>query len=205
MKKSILIAILVFLALPVYVLALEVDFPNIGGVKPTESFGPADWIHYIFIFALAIVGLAIIYTLVYAGIEWMTAGDNSGRMSDARSRIKDAVIGLLILLGSYIILNTINPDLLTLKRNIIQVDIGKSGGVSQRKKDGQICYNNFECESGKCDTTAGNVFAAGKCAGTGSSFPLHSRVIGQECFDNSDCTSRSCYAAEGETVKKCRQ
>lgn len=206
MKKFLgLLFTLLAVSLPARVLALEIDFPSVAGIKPSDSFGPGDWIQYIFIFGLSLVGLAIIYTVVYAGITWLTAGDNSGKITDAKKRLWEGLIGLLILLGSYILLNTINPDLVTLKQNMIQVQIGKSNGVLQLKEDGQTCYSSMECKSQKCDQTASNMYAAGKCVGSNSTLPLRSRTIGQSCTDNSDCTSRYCYASPGSSNLVCQQ
>ncbi len=177
MKKFFPLFIALTIILPTKALALEIDFPSIAGFKPGDSFGPADWIRYIFVFGLSLVGLAIIYTVIYAGIIWMIAGDNSGKISDAKKRLQDALIGLLILLGSYILLNTIDPNLVTLKQNIIQVDIGKSGGVLQLKQGGAVCHTDTECQSlqctgGVCDMpptihTSGSVEVGGTCSSDG--------------------------------------
>ena len=61
------------------------------------------------------VGLAIIYQFVRAGLLWMTGGDNPGNIKEAKERIYGSVIGLVILLGSYLFLKTINPQLVNLK------------------------------------------------------------------------------------------
>jgi lysylphosphatidylglycerol synthetase-like protein (DUF2156 family) len=62
----------------------------------------------------AIVAIALI-TVVAAGYVYMTAGGNATQVTTAKTMIIAALLGLALALLSYIILNTINPDLLDLK------------------------------------------------------------------------------------------
>jgi len=57
---------------------------------------------------LTIVGglIFVIYFLM-AAIEWITAGGDSGKISSARDKIVQGVIGLIILVASYAILGLI--------------------------------------------------------------------------------------------------
>ncbi len=56
--------------------------------------------------AQTFVGLAVFLMLLYAGIKMML-----GKRSEALQIIKDVVIGTILLFSAYIILNTINHDL----------------------------------------------------------------------------------------------
>lgn len=158
MKKIIFWLTIIF---PLSALAagLQVDLPTVGGIKPTESFGPGHWIQYIFVFALSIVGLAVIAAFVWAGIEYMTAGDNSSKVSSARSRMWSAVQGLIILLGSYIVLNTINPDLVNIREPKIELYIESHWREyyepDRKQPIGGSCTGDGGCISNKCDTSAG--------------------------------------------------
>ena len=134
---------------------LQVDLPTVGGLKPTASFGPGHWIQYIFVFALSIVGLAVIAAFVWAGIEYMTAGDNSSKVSSARSRMWSAVQGLIILLGSYIILNTINPDLVNIREPKVEFYIDSHWreyyNPNNKKQIGESCVGgDGDCISNRC-------------------------------------------------------
>jgi len=70
-------------------------------------------------FKVAIVAGAMlaVLRLGYAGFLYMTT-DSFGNKSQAKTIIQDAVIGLLLLLSIWLILNQINPNLLNL--NILQ-------------------------------------------------------------------------------------
>ncbi|MBI4119870.1 MAG: hypothetical protein HY454_00175 [Parcubacteria group bacterium] len=190
--------------MPLVSLALEVDFPSIAGQAPTDSFGPAQWISYIFVFSLAVVGLAIIYALVRAGFLWMTAGDNSGKITEARDWIKGAVIGLVILVGSVTFLRMINPQLVTLKNPQIKIigtlDYWKAlftGGSSTK-----FCTYFSKCKEGEgeCVNQAGEIVNEpgefGICDAEAVGVPQYQLVretkIGSACFGHLECESGFC-------------
>ena len=58
--------------------------------------------------------------IIYSGFQWTTAGANYSKTSQAKTRISNAVLGLVILLASYVILQTINPSFTTLKEPYVQ-------------------------------------------------------------------------------------
>lgn len=67
----------------------------------------------LYYFAFAIIGAATLVAMIYGGILYMTAGDNSSRAAEGRKWLGNAVTGLAVALVSWIILYTINPDLVT--------------------------------------------------------------------------------------------
>jgi hypothetical protein len=77
-----------------------------------------------------IIGLASVMAvvmIVIGGVEYMTS-DLVFSKESAKQRISEAVLGLLVALGAYALLNTINPDLLqtdldTLDKVIVEVDL----------------------------------------------------------------------------------
>ncbi|MEA3398804.1 MAG: hypothetical protein U9R06_03640 [Patescibacteria group bacterium] len=54
---------------------------------------------------LTFVAIIMIAMILIAGFRWMTAGGSQEAVSDAKSRIKNAVIGLIIILASYMIVD----------------------------------------------------------------------------------------------------
>lgn len=73
-----------------------------------------DYISKIYIFAMGTVGIAALFALVLGGVQYITSTVIEQK-ADAKDRIIKALIGLAIALGSYLILYTINPDLVSLK------------------------------------------------------------------------------------------
>ncbi len=67
-------------------------------------------IQQIFGWSLGILGIAVFVMIFYAGFIWLTAAGNTARISEARGHITNAVLGAVLLLSSYLILYTINPD-----------------------------------------------------------------------------------------------
>ncbi|MFA5644496.1 MAG: hypothetical protein WC928_03155 [Patescibacteria group bacterium] len=58
--------------------------------------------------ALSLLGIIFIILIVYAGIQWMTAGGNEEAVKKAQGKIKDAIIGLVITISAYAIWNLID-------------------------------------------------------------------------------------------------
>ncbi len=143
----ILVITFVILGLSKIAYALEVDFPAFGGIEPTDSFGPAQWISYIFQFSLAAVGLALIYSFSRAGLEWMFS-DSITNKKDAIDRIKNAVLGFVLLLGSYIVLNTINPNLTDIQNPTVEGILNITGNPNGTGEVGE-CNDSTECVIGE--------------------------------------------------------
>jgi hypothetical protein len=94
----------------------------IGTLKeaPTDI---GTYFNTIFNIAIGLCGVLAVIMIVIGGVQYM--GDESvfGK-TDAKDRIYNAVLGLLIALGSFALLNTINPDLLGGTLSIKSVSAG---------------------------------------------------------------------------------
>lgn len=92
---------------------VEVTYPEIPGViKPvivkTEL---GEYIRYVFAFILLIAGLITFGSLVWGGIIYLTSAGSPEGMKEAKSRIFASILGLVIIFSSWLISNTINPQL----------------------------------------------------------------------------------------------
>jgi len=93
---------------------LEIDYPLIQGDQPERVTVPVpEYVRYIFNFAIWATGILALLVLIYAGIEYFLSTGNPEKIKTAKDRITAALIGLLILLGSYLILWSINPNLVS--------------------------------------------------------------------------------------------
>ncbi|MEM2954985.1 MAG: pilin [Candidatus Nanoarchaeia archaeon] len=98
------------------------EVPLIGG--HTSVSGPADYIRLAFIFGLGLVGITALFALVFGGIRYITSADSETKITDAKAWLTGAILGLVLLLGSYLILKTINPDLIILQEpTLIPIEI----------------------------------------------------------------------------------
>lgn len=138
MKKIILIALLLFLLLPLDGQAQNIKIPElqipigkdfkfsspeeveIGGVKYLQIPWIAEYIGAIYNYLIGIVGIVAIVMIAVGGIIWLTAGGSSDRIGTAKEYIFGAILGLFLALGSYLILYTINPGLTFFKPLVVQ-------------------------------------------------------------------------------------
>lgn len=62
--------------------------------------------------ALSVLGVIFLALIIYAGFNYMTAGGDEGKVETAKHTIVRAVIGLVIILVSYAIVQFVIPNLL---------------------------------------------------------------------------------------------
>lgn len=79
--------------------------------NPNSSL--ADFFQALFYTAIAVGATLAVLRLGYAGFLYM-GGDSFGKITEAKRIMQDVVLGLLLLLAVYVILNQINPDILNL-------------------------------------------------------------------------------------------
>jgi len=120
----------------------------------------SDYIIAIFKYSIGIVGIIAAIVLMFGGVRWLTAGGNSGVVSEARTYIIGSLTGLLLSLGSFLLLSTINGNLVNLKiieiKPIQKIDLTKEGccakvvddpaktleeNTTTENTDSEKCYN----------------------------------------------------------------
>ncbi len=87
---------------------------NLPGTNPTVN-NPGGWVANFYQFALLLGGLLAFGAIVYGGMTYTLSAGNPEKQSDAKSRITQALLGLTLLLGAYIVLNFLNPKLTNLQ------------------------------------------------------------------------------------------
>jgi amino acid transporter len=61
---------------------------------------------------LSILGMIFVILIIYAGYKWMMAQGDEGEIKKAKATINRAIIGLIIIIGSFAIWNLISNKLL---------------------------------------------------------------------------------------------
>lgn len=97
---------------------------NLGAVAQAQTGGTQKALDFLgspktigalvanlYYFGLGLVAVAAFIMMVYGGFTYMTAGDNPGRVKEGTDYMKNALFGLVLALISWLILYTINPDL----------------------------------------------------------------------------------------------
>lgn len=87
---------------------------NIPGTSPNATSTPGAWVANFYQFALMIGGVLAFGIIVYGGVKYMASAGNPSGQGDAKEWIQAALLGLLLLVGAYFILNVVNPQLLNL-------------------------------------------------------------------------------------------
>ncbi len=95
--------------------ALEQKYPTIKGETITINTELPQLIDYFFNFTLMIGGIIALVIITIAGFRWMSSAANPNEKKEAMEQIKAGLFGLLIILASFMILSTINPELTVLK------------------------------------------------------------------------------------------
>ena len=92
-------------------LTADKDGKNIPvNAKEGEESGLSIYVRGLYKWGVALTsGLAVIM-IMWGGVEYMTSAGGGG-IEEAKKRVSAAIAGLLLALGSYIILQTINRDL----------------------------------------------------------------------------------------------
>ncbi len=92
----------VFAAAPNPVKRLNDMQPATGYAAATE-YSIAEIVGYIVNSVVVILGMIFTGLIVYAGYNWMTAAGDEGKVRKAGDTIRQAIIGLIILAGSWAI------------------------------------------------------------------------------------------------------
>jgi hypothetical protein len=125
-KLSSIVTILLFLLflsiIPVYNISAQEEFSPIttvpgviskdGGLPAIETF-----LQNIFVFLIGAAAVIAVVQITIGGVQYMTS-NAVGSLEDAKSKIRMAIIGLLLILSTYIILQQINPELVNIKLSV---------------------------------------------------------------------------------------
>ena len=89
-----------------------------GAVSGVGEFVVQDLGQYLSIlynYLIGIAGVLATVMIMVGGVRWLLAAGDPGKIGAAKETIGSAVIGLALALGSFLVLNTINPQLVELR------------------------------------------------------------------------------------------
>ncbi len=85
-------------------------------VKIEESTSAlANYIVAIFKYSTGVIGIIAAIVLMIAGIMWLTAAGNQEQIGSAKKMLGGGLMGLVLTLGSFVILSMVNTNLVNLK------------------------------------------------------------------------------------------
>jgi hypothetical protein len=100
--------------------------PNCAGTDCKASL--SSYIPGLFNLMIGVAAVIAVAYIIWGGIEYITTDSWNGKQ-DGKNRIWNAVIGLVIVITSYLILYTINPKLLELNLNIEPTTVTAPAGA----------------------------------------------------------------------------
>lgn len=161
---------------------LLAPFPKVDSVfNPSGTNALGTYLNLMLEAFIGICAVLSVIMIVIGGIEYMTSELISGK-EEGKERIREALLGLLIALGSYALLNTINPDLLNSDPSI--KDISVEGSIDQPQEPVNGRYANGAIYGAVWNDTVGKTITT-LPAGVTTNHP------GQDCstIGQQNCTS----------------
>lgn len=168
MKKYIFIIILLLaISYTIYAataqVKLETGLPNTPNQLQVGQELPS-YIKYLFLFGLGLISILALAQMIIGGITYILAAGNAAKVEDAKDTIFQALLGFGILLVSYLLLRTINPDLVNLRNpNLTPVNFNFQKD-SEFREDINKCFINkiaAECDKlrqNQCKNTVTDQF-----------------------------------------------
>ncbi len=143
---------------------------NLTKVEDQSENGFSDFVNLIIRIAIALAGAFAVLTIIFSGVQYM-GSDSVWEKGESKGKMTAAIGGLILLFCSYLILYTINPDLVNIKIGGAKLSEGDWEDVmiqdslvdndTSHSKGQRICNSATECKTictaycknGKCDYT----------------------------------------------------
>jgi len=169
-----------------------------AGNNPTMAVA----IQYLYEWGVGLGGMAVFVSLIIAGFEYITSIGNPSKMQEAFNRIRDAVVGLIVLLSSYAVLTMIGINLKSMKIDMpdFKFDSPVSTCTSDEGNPAPQC-----CEIKSCIPASWNC-TGGKCVrangGTGSGAAGSNCTAAADCCKKTGCDESfyTCFGADNNTT-----
>lgn len=94
--------------------AEQIQYIPIEDVPGFEGEADQDFLTYLtnlFVALIWIAGISAMFMIMLGGFWYVTSAGNTARISKAKDLMWDAVVGLVLALGSWLLLHTIDPNL----------------------------------------------------------------------------------------------
>ncbi len=142
---------------------LEIPIPTVKFTPPQLEDGIisipflAQYVGGVYQFLLGVVGIVAAVMMMVGGFQYLTAGGDGQRVGKAKKRIADALIGMVLAFGSYLVLWTLNPDLVEFRALQIagvqtELYVSEEPKVDAESEDAADAVNPQPVETGNCST-----------------------------------------------------
>ena len=134
---------------------LQLDYPRLGNIDLNNLFSSGrlsltDVAIYLYFGFITFGGIAAFAGLLIAGFKWLTSQGNPAAISEARNQILASFIGILLLLGSWLLLRTLDPELVIFWQFGRQAEVSPPPTEEEEKiDDGFYIITNHPLEKAK--------------------------------------------------------
>ncbi|MDP2586268.1 MAG: pilin [Candidatus Komeilibacteria bacterium] len=160
---------------------------NEAGLATTEASPQRIIINFIN-YALTLVGLFFLISIIYAGWQWMSSGGEEDKIEDAKKRLKNSIIGVTIIAASMVIVVYVDNIAQRSTNSGGYYDFNAGGNPSGKCNRNVDCLGDFGsgwlCQEGWCSFNQ-------ECDNTeqcqewyGNSYECKSGPIKNECARN---------------------
>lgn len=153
---------------------LQIDIPTVSFSQPAAEAGYlnlpflAEYIIGLSKYLVAITGVLAGIMVTIGGVQYLLAAGNKSAIDVALKRIKGALIGMGLVLGSYLILYTVNPELVKLRtleiKKIETINLDFSSLSSFSVNEEQLTPAPAGRRSGNCRIPPPDIFKRPKGA-----------------------------------------
>ncbi len=202
-------------------LAYQIQIPLPDAAAGTSFSDPAAYIRHFFIFGLSLLAFLTVAVITTGGIMYITAGSLTS-VDRAKEMIKSAVFGLFLLLGSYLLVFTLDPAVTNLSAATLQkfkieriadaYDLPNEAiknknleQVEEMIKDGKITGNGLDsCPIAKCGSTY--VDDKQLSSGAAKNYLSLQEEINQACKSQGlECSTKLSSTTDGQHASRCHQ
>tara|TARA_B100001964_G_C14050177_1_gene516644 strand:- start:102 stop:482 length:381 start_codon:yes stop_codon:yes gene_type:complete len=92
---------------------VNIGLDNLTNINLGQEKKPATVASNIINTLLTLLGTIAVIIILLGGFKWMTAGGSSEKVQEAKDLIKNGIIGLIIILSSWIIANFVLDSIYT--------------------------------------------------------------------------------------------
>ncbi len=133
------------------------DLPFLSRWQPGQALTNvtfADVFNALFILSIVVGASLAVFMFIWGGLQMISARNKSSNITKGKEKMSNAVIGLLMLLSTYVVLNTINPQLTSLNalQNVTPLTAPQANNKIQPKNNtkipagintGDYCYSTY--------------------------------------------------------------
>lgn len=202
-KQIILISVLlaaIFIPL-FFVFGDYTPMEPLPGIEKNTPINLTQYLSALFNFAIAAAAILAVVMIVIGGLQYIGAAGNTSVIEDAKDRIYWAIVGLILALGSWMILNTINPELKELQLKSIEPVETTKEKLELLKLRGKFQTDIDMFSAKKCEELGPYLECEPSSLGCTSVGSLYCRLkpdnTGKTKFEGSACSD--------EIIKICRE